>query len=150
MHRDLFILLALALCLSGCVRYHDLNQERFESLPQHHAMFDAVLAWEVREAGGETFISGEFKNVRFAYMNDVEVWISLLDPAGKTAARSTAFLIPHRLEMNQIAPFGVRLPLPAVPGSTLRFLYKYRAQDDAMGDVGAWMQSFDAKVPEYH
>src|SRR6266567_3271192 len=144
MHRYLFILLALALCFPGCVRYPDLNLERFESLPQHHAMFDAVLAWEVREVGGETMISGELKNVRFAYMDDIEVWVSLLDPAGKTVARSTAFVIPHLLEMNHIAPFEVRLPVLAVPGNTLHFVYKYRAQDDSMGDVGSWMQSFDA------
>jgi hypothetical protein len=151
MYRYLCATAALLLSLAGCASFPDVNRERLESLPQHYAQFDAVLAWEVRGVGAETVIDGEFKNIRYSAMDNVEVWVEVLDPAGKTVARSVGFVVPHLLRLDDIAPFTMKLPVSAVPGTNLRFTYRYRGLDgggpDGGGDVENWMQSFDAVIP---
>jgi hypothetical protein len=150
MFRYLCALVALVISLGGCASYPDVNRQRLESLPQQYAQFDAILAWEVRSVGPETVIDGEFKNVRYTFMNDIEVWVAALDSAGKTMARSVSFLMPHELKLDDIAPFTLKLPVRAVPGTRLRFTYKYTGTDGGGpegGGVGNWVQSFDAEVP---
>ena len=150
MFRYLAVLLLMVMCIGGCAVYPDLNQVRLESLPQRYEKFDAVLAWEVRDAGPGMIIDGEFKNVRYAYMEDVEVWVVLLDPAGKRVARGVGYVIPQLLPRDEVAPFTVKLPVRALPGTKLQFTYKYKGLEggsDGGGFVGPWMQSFDVVVP---
>jgi hypothetical protein len=144
--------LALVLSLAGCATAPDVNQQRMEMMPQHYAQFDALIGWEVRSAGPATVITGEFKNIRYLYMDNVEIWVAALGPNGKPSARSVAYLIPHQLERGRSTPFTLKLPVAVEPGSKLRFTYKYTGIDGASpeggGDVGPWMQTFDAVVPE--
>lgn len=145
----LYLLVALVISLGSCAVYPDTHRLRLESLPHKYSQFDAVLAWEIKGAGPETVIEGEFQNVRYDYMEDAEVWVAALDAAGKTLARSVGFLVPNQLRRGETAPFNVRLPVAALPGTRLRFTYKYRGQSGgADGGVGNWMQSFDAAIPE--
>jgi hypothetical protein len=144
--------LAVVLALAGCATVPDLNQQRMETLPQHYAQFDAVIGWEVTSAGPATVINGQFKNIRYLYMDNVEIWVAAIGPDGKPSARSVAYLIPHQLERGRSTPFTLKLPLAVAPGAKLRFTYKYTGIDGASpeggGDVGPWMQSFEAIVPE--
>ncbi|OGU06099.1 MAG: hypothetical protein A2075_05890 [Geobacteraceae bacterium GWC2_58_44] len=151
MMRYLGALLLLAVSLGGCAAYPDVNRERLESLPQRYVKFDAALAWEIRDEWPGMVIDGMIQNRRFAYMEGVEVWVAVLDAAGKRTARSMGFVIPHQLQNEEIAPFTVKLPVEAVPGTRLRFTYKYKAMDAGSdgGGGGPWMQSFDAKVPSH-
>lgn len=152
MRRYLPALLLLILSLAGCATTHstyNTNRERLVSLPMHYTQFDALLSWEVVSSGNETLIDGEFKNVRWDYMYDLEVWVAALDPAGKTMARSVSYL-PHVLYRDEIAPFTMKLPSVLAPGTKLRFTYKYAASeggDDEGGGRLSWMQSFDAEMP---
>jgi len=154
MFRTICAVLALALFLGGCAAhttYPDVNRQRMATLPYCYAKFDATLAWDVKDGGpGGIVVDGLLQNNRYVYMDNVEVWVALVDAAGKTRARSVAFIIPHQLYQEEIAPFTVRLPVSAEPGSKLRFTYKYRGSDggdDGAGGIGPWMQSFDAKIP---
>lgn len=151
MFRYLCALTTLLIALGGCASYPDVNRQRLENLPQHYSHYDAHLAWQLRGAGSEMIIEGEFKNARYSTMEDIEVWIAALDPAGKTIARSVGFVVPHEIRLEEIAPFTVKLPVSAVPGMKLRFTYKYVGKDGGSdgggGGVGTWMQSFDAVVP---
>lgn len=144
--------LVLTMFLGGCATtsYSDAYRQRMESLPYCYAKFDVLLAWDVTDSGSGLVVDGLLKNRRYVYMEGVEVWVALVDDAGKTRARSVAFIIPHQLYHEEIAPFTVRLPVSAEPGSKMRFTYKYRGSDggdDGGGGIGPWMQSFEAKVP---
>lgn len=150
MFRNLCALVALTLFLGGCATYPDANKQRMESLPYCYVKFDAVLAWEVKDAGPGMVIDGLLKNNRYFYMEGVEVWVTLRDAAGKTMAREVAFIIPHQLYRDEIAPFTVKLPVSAEPGSKMFFTYKYRGSDggDDEGEgMIPWIQSFEAKIP---
>ena len=146
------IILALIAIFSGCASYHNIYQERFDLLPQHYSQFDLKMAWETRQAGGGTLVDGAVQNVRYAFMYDLEIWVAVLDPDGKVVARSVSFVIPRQLNQDQSAEFSVKLPVPAPPGTMLRFTYKYRGSDGGDDDHGGmdgtpWMQSFNAVVP---
>ena len=142
-------LVAIMFTLGGCATYHDANRERLEKLPQHYSQFDAVLAWQISNEDSQTVVDGEFKNIRYEFMNNIEVWVEALDASGKPVARSVSFILPNELKHDDIAPFGLELPVKAMPGTKLRFTYKYMGSDGggSEGDGLNWMQSFDAEVP---
>jgi hypothetical protein len=146
------VLLAMMALLGACSTYHDTSRERFKTLPQRYSQFDLQLAWEAKPSDGGTLVDGVVKNVRYAYMYDLEIWVAVLDPAGKVLARSVSFVIPRQLDMDDSAEFSLKLPAAAPPGTRLRFTYRYRGSDGGdghrFGDGGTpWMQSFEAVVP---
>jgi hypothetical protein len=143
---------AALLGLSACAPYHDVNRVRLETAPQHYTQFDVRLGWETRSVNGTTVINGVARNVRYAYMYGLEIWVAVLDARGKAVARSVSFIIPRQLDMDDTAPFTLKLPVPAPPGTTLRFTYRYRGSDGGdsrrLSDGGTfWTQTFDAVVP---
>jgi len=146
--RRILILVMMSALLGACATYPDIDQQRLETLPQRYSQFDLTLAWETRVAEGKTIIDGVVKNVRYHLMHDLEVWVSVLDPAGKVVEQSMTFIIPLQLGMDETAPFTVKLPYAVAPGTRLRFTYKYRGDDGGDGFTsGQWIQSFDALVP---
>jgi len=154
MIRRTLMLIMISALLGACATYPDPDRERLETLPQRYSQFDLIVAWETRVADGNTIVDGVVRNVRYHVMYDLEIWVSVLDPAGKVAARSVSFIIPTQLNMDQVAPFQVKLPVTVEPGTKLRFTYKYRGSeggDDGfaigLGRGTDWMQSFDAVVP---
>jgi hypothetical protein len=152
MVRHLGILAVLAIFLGGCASYPDTNRERLQSLPQRYTQFDVDMAWEVRSVDSQTVVDGVLKNDRYAVMSDIEVWVSVFDASGKLKARSVSFIVPRELRRDEIAPFSLKLPVRAVPGTKIRFTYKYIGSDGGTpvgGSGGAeqWMQSFDVEVP---
>lgn len=153
MIRRLCMLVLTAALLGACATYHDTSRERLETLTQRYSQFDLVLAWETKVVGGTTMVDGVVKNVRYAAMYDLEIWVAVLDPAGKAMARSVSFVIPRQLNLDESAEFGLKLPVAVAPGTKLRFTYQYRGSEGGEGFGGGlergpnWMQSFDAVVP---
>jgi len=146
------LLALIAALLGACATYHDTSRQRFAALPQHYSQFDLQLAWEIKPAGGDTVVDGVAKNVRYAYMYDLEIWVAILDARGKVAARSVSFIIPRQLEQDDSAAFSLQLPVAAPPGTKLRFTYQYRGSDGGDGERSGgglvpWMQSFETEVP---
>jgi hypothetical protein len=151
------MLATIAALLGACSTYRDTRRDRLQALPQRYSQFDVVMAWETRVVGDKTLVEGVVKNVRYPSMYDLEIWVALLDPAGKVTARAVSFVIPDQLRQDDIAEFTVKLPVPVAPGTRLRFTYKYRGSEGGdhaggllRGDFEStfnWMQTFDAVVP---
>jgi hypothetical protein len=150
MIKYLLTLGGLLCALAGCAA-NQVVIRPLETYAQHYVQFDAIVAWDVKGDAGQTVVDGVFKNVRYDEMDNVEVWVSALDAAGKVKARSVSFIIPHQLRRDETSEFTVRLPVPPVPGTRLHFTYKYTAMeaggDDGGGGAGSWMQSFDSRIP---
>jgi len=115
-----------------------------ESVLHQYSSFDAMISWKIICVEGKTFINGDFKNIRYAFMENVEVWVVLLDPAGKKVCRGSDFILPCRLDKNLVAEFSIELPAATLVGAKLVFTYKYDGSDG--GDGMKWMQSFEASV----
>jgi hypothetical protein len=129
---------------SGWTRNGDEDRERLNDLPQRYSQFDVAMAWEIRAAGPDTVIAGVIKNLRYSYLDGLEVWVETRDASGKTGARSVCFIIPHQLRQDEIASFSITLPVRAEPGTQLRFSYRYRGTEDGGGN----QHSFDVVVPQ--
>lgn len=149
----IIFLALMAVVLGACAAYQP-SRLQMESLPQHYSQFDLKLGWDIRVVDNRTVIEGVAQNVRFAYMYDLEIWVAVLDPAGRVASRSMTFVIPSQLRMDESTEFAVKLPVAVQPGTKLRFTYKYRGDDG--GDFGFggglqrgtdWIQSFEVVVP---
>jgi len=148
MKQRLSVMFSLLLLLGGCATYPDMDRERLIGLPQHYSQYDVELAWQVKSDAARTMVDGELKNLRFQFMDNIEVWVAVLGAAGKTEARSVSYVIPHELKIGEIAPFSLTLKVPAPPGSKLRFTYKYSGLDGGGDDKGYFgVQSFDSTVP---
>lgn len=115
-------------------------------LPYRYSQFDMNLAWEVRYEAGASVVEGVGKNVRYAFMEGIEIWIAVVDTAGKAGARKACFVIPRQVKQDQTFPFSVKLPVRLEQGAMLKFTYKYNGSDGGDGGVN-WMQSFDWTVP---
>ena len=147
--RKICTLLA-AIILAGCATYPNIDRERLESFPQHYSQFDLKMAWGVKPVGNESFVDGLVQNIRYTYMEGVEVWVAVVEASGKSGKPSVSYIIPNQLKQDEIAPFSVILPVRVEPGTRLLFTYKYRGNDDGGSDGGGsgnWMQSFETVVP---
>lgn len=115
-----------------------------ENLPQQYANFDVRLEWDVRISDRKTIIEGLIRNIRYARMENIEVWVQYRDARGKTVARAVDLVMPQQLDLNAAAPFRVMLPTIVPPGGRLVFTYKYIGDDG--GDGAGWMQSFESTM----
>ncbi|KAA0888388.1 hypothetical protein ET418_16100 [Oryzomonas rubra] len=136
------------LLLGGFTSLSDRLREQLKTSPQHYAQFDVKMGWDITTANGATIINGVIQNIRYATMEDIEIWVSSVDANGKTVSRSVNYVIPRRLEMGDLTPFSVTLPTAATPGTKLIFTYKYNGFDGGGPDDGGvnWMQSFESAV----
>lgn len=115
-----------------------------DSLPYNYSNFDAKLSWRVTTDAEGTAVEGVIHNVRYTYMENIEIWVTLQEASGATIARSTDYI--SRLHLDDSASFRVSFPIIAPPGAKLLFTYKYQGNDG--GDGGnSWMQSFEAEIP---
>lgn len=140
------LLAILLISLAGCSPFRDPLHERAKTLPYQYSHFDALLSWEYRHDNGSTVVDGVVRNNRYAIMDDMEIWVHVIDGSGRVVDRSVGFV--HRLAKDQSDSFSVRLPATA-PGTRLMFIYKYVGFDGGGVDEDAirWSQSFSAEIP---
>lgn len=115
-----------------------------ESLPQKYSNFDVQMEWGIRISDRKTVVEGHIRNIRYARMENIEVWVHYRDAGGKTVARAVDLVMPRQLDLNAAAPFRVALPAVVPPGGRLVFIYKYTGDDG--GDGAGWMQSFESTM----
>lgn len=143
------LLIGFVLLIGGCSTYRDANKDRLNTLPMHYSQFDVKIAWEIRTEDGKQLIEGVLQNVRYATMENTEIWVSAIDAGGKELGRSVSYIIPRTLNKEDSAPFNLTLPVKATSGTKLIFTYKYYGSDGGGSDGGGeqWMQSFESHVP---
>ena len=130
--------------LLGFTSVSDQLKVQMGHMPQHYSHFDAKLGWVINADKNVTKISGIFQNSRYALMENIEVWVSVLDDNGKVSVRSVDYIIPDRLARDDFAPFSVTLPI--VTSATTKFLFTYKYNGSDGGENGGsnnWMQSFE-------
>jgi hypothetical protein len=136
----------LAVFRGCCTTHISLNSDRLASLPQHYSQFDMALAWEIKPAELKTTVEGVVKNLRYAQMDSIDIWVAVVDAAGKAGEGSVCYIIPHQIKQDEVAQFSLELPVLVAAGTLLQFTYKYQGSDGGEGGVN-WMQSFETSVP---
>jgi hypothetical protein len=110
-----------------------------------YSNFDVIMAWDITTIDRKTVVAGTIQNTRYAIMENIEVWVSLLDANGKTVCRAADLVLPRRLDMYETAAFKIELQIAVPHGAKLVFTYKYEGCDG--GDGTKWMQSFESCAP---
>ena len=146
------LVLGIVFATCGFASLSDQMREQLNTLPHHYSNFDVKMAWDVKTVAENTVIDGVIRNVRYATMEDIEVWVALLDANGKTVSRAVDYVVPHRVDMNDTAAFSIKLPVAAPHGAKLVFTYRYSGSDgggdnEVGGGATNWMQSFESKAP---
>jgi hypothetical protein len=124
--------LVLLLVLSACsAQYAVTQQNPAAGFPYRHSDFDYKAAWKTTEANNVVVIDGILKNVRYPYIDSLDLTVFLLGTDGKVRARATTIPVPQHSRMDEVIPFNVELrDVVLNPGDTFKFEIHY------IGDVG--------------
>ena len=121
------VLVSLAfLLLSSCAGY---VPPRYDPAlyPHCYRGYDLALAWKTRREGANLTVEGFIRNNRNAYLQGLDLTVTLLDEKGKKLSKADFLFIPDPIQLDEIKPFDVKLRIPpeAVP-KRLKFRYSYR------------------------
>jgi hypothetical protein len=145
MHYRLMLLAILALLLASCSGYR-APQFVPALYPRTYQQFDLTLNWRVERSATACTVEGFARNTRFNSVYGLEITGTLLDDSGKKLSEATYFFFPDQLDMDDIAPFPLNLPLAAgVTPAKLRLFYRYRAGEGRDSDRTPYFQSFEVE-----
>ena len=121
------VFLGAALFLLASCRAYVPPQSLPENCPFSHKSYDISFCWKVDRSVDRFTIAGYATNTRFAFIEELEVWATLLDETGKALGEATAFVIPLQIPMDDTEAFSLAVPLRSeVKPAKIRFFYRYR------------------------
>jgi hypothetical protein len=136
--------LAALFILTACSAQHVATQQYpAAGFPFRHSDFDYKVAWKTTEANNSVFIDGILKNVRYPYIESLDMAVFLLGTDGKVRARASTIPTPQQSQTGEVIPFTVELRNTTLnPGDTFKFLVHYQA--DLGGPEGGidWRSTF--------
>lgn len=115
------------------------------TMPQRYSDFDVSMTWTVQTIDRKTVFDGAIQNIRYAVMEEIEIWVAILDTNGKTVSRAVDLVMPRRLELDGTTAFRVTIPIVVPHGARIVFTYKYSGDDG--GEGTKWMNSFESCAP---
>lgn len=132
---------ATIVLLSACAAN---NYQSFKAAdyPVFRKNFDVTIGWNVVANDRQATVAGYVRNNRYHIMQDLELWIALLDAGGVERAQKSFFVLPSRLYQDESARFSVEFGNSLKPGDKLRFLYHYKGVEDNEQAL-SWMNSFE-------
>lgn len=130
--------------LSACAlnSYQTVNAVDY---PVFRKNYDVTIGWNVTGNNRQAAVEGYVRNNRYPIMQDLELWISLLDAAGVERVQKSYLIVPSSLSQDEFARFSVEFGSVIQPGDKLRFLYRYKGVEDNE-DALLWMNSFEAPL----
>jgi hypothetical protein len=95
--------------LTAC---HGYSSPRFDPAlyPRTHPFYELTYFWKVVKTDSAITIQGFAKNIRFAYVEELELTATLLDDSGKSLSEATFFFFPNQIPMDGMEPFTLNLP----------------------------------------
>lgn len=130
--------------LAACTGY---RPPRFDSAlyPHCYQGYDLALSWRTGRDGSSVTIDGFVRNNRNAFLRGMELTLELLDDRGRKLSAATFFFIPDLIQLDELKPFDLKLPLPpdTVP-KRLKFRYKYYLHGE--GYQTPYFHSFEAEL----
>ncbi len=131
--------------LSACTGY---RPPRYDPAlyPHCYRAYDLALAWKTGREGAGVTVDGFVRNNRNAFLRGLELTIELMDDREKKLSEATFFFIPDLIQLDEMKPFDLKLPVPAdaVP-KRLKFRYKYYLYEE--GEAGQiYFQTFEENL----
>jgi hypothetical protein len=121
------LLAALLIAAAGCASTQTAKYQPFTGYPFRHNGFDVKQAWKTTPTPRGLAVEGVLKNVRYPYMEDVELTVSLVRDRSKVIAQDS-FFVRGTLGNDQYCNFATLLKeVTVAAGDQLRFSIAYRA-----------------------
>jgi len=135
---------ATVLLLSACTinNYVPPNTSDYHALRKN---FDVTIGWNVAGNDRQATIDGYVRNNRYHIMQDLELWITLLDADGRERVQKSFFIIPSELPQDDVAGFSIDFGTGLQPGDKLRFFYRYKGVEDNE-EASSWVNSFETPI----
>ena len=144
--RDMIKVLSLIslLLLSACsAQYGAIQQNPSDGFPYRHSDFDYKVAWKTTESNNEVFIYGILKNIRYPYIDGIELTVFLLGTDGTVRARATTIPFPQQSKANEVVSFNATLQnVTLKKGDTFNFVIHYKGSEGGMDGGVNWNSTF--------
>jgi hypothetical protein len=135
-------MVAALFAVSACSAHYAAERD-LAAYPFRYNNFDYQIAWNTARSGDAALVSGALKNVRYAYIDEFSLVITLLASDGRVRSQATVFPLPQFSQMDETVPFRAELPNVSInPGDTLRFMIHYQADDGGEGGGIVWRTTF--------
>ncbi|MDR3580487.1 MAG: hypothetical protein P4L44_11040 [Oryzomonas sp.] len=123
------LLLVALFILSACSAQYVATQENpAAGFPFRHSDFDYKVAWKTTEANNAVVIDGILKNVRYPYIESLDITVFLLGSDGKIRTRASTIPTPQRSQTGEVIPFSVELRNATLnQGDVFKFVIHYLA-----------------------
>jgi hypothetical protein len=137
------VLLGL-LILSACSAQNVATQRNpAADFSFRHSDFDYKVAWKTTEANNAVVIDGILKNIRYPYVDSLDITIFLLGTDGKIRARASTIPTPQKSQSGDVIPFSVELRKVALnQGDVFKFVIHYQADLGGAEDGIDWHSTF--------
>jgi hypothetical protein len=135
--------MAALLVMAGCgVSYQQAKPVNLAEYPYRHAAFDYKYAWSTLNTDQGVVIEGVMKNVRYAFIESIEIKVEMQGKDGKTIARASDFPMPQQTREGDVSHFGLLLKdtRPAA-GDIFQFTVHYRGNEGDTSRVN-WISMF--------
>lgn len=135
----LFSLLVMAGCGLHLYAPPTVNLAEY---PYKYAEFDYHYAWKTSVTEKGFMVEGFLKNVRYAYINSVDMTLTVIDKNGNTLVKASGFPSPQQSRKGDLCNFSLLLKnFKLTPGDIFLFQLTYAGDD---GDSGGftWNSSF--------
>jgi len=132
--------LASLLLLTAFGLQRHANATNVAGYPHRHTDFDYKYAWKTVATDRGVVIDGVMKNVRYPYIDSLQVTVFAVDKDGTVITRATTFPMPQQTRENDVCRFSLLLRnLRPGPDDAFHFLVSYRGNE---GGVVDWISSF--------
>jgi len=134
--------LAALLVMAGCAVSQQYAKPDLANYPYRHAAFDYKYAWKTSITDQGVLIEGVMKNVRYAFIESIDIKVELQGKDGKTVASASDFPRPQQTREGDVSHFGLLLKgsKPAA-GDIFQFTVHYKGNE---GDTSRlnWISIF--------
>jgi hypothetical protein len=139
--KTLVVLVSL-LVMAGCGLHLYAPMDHIAEYPSRHAEFDYHYFWKTDATDKGLVVEGFLKNVRYAYIDRVDLTLTVLDKSGHVIAKTSDFPMPQQSAAGDLCNFSLLFKnFKLTPGNIFLFQVRYTSDD---GDHGgsSWDSSF--------
>ena len=135
-------IILLLLVLSGCQSsgYRAINTSEYRDVRNN---YDVTFGWNLKSVQDGLLLDGFARNNRYFIINELALIVAVVSPDGAEKVRRSLLVHPSEIRLNESAGFSVALPVKLQQGDSLRYIYNYRAVENAEEGF-FWMNSFDS------
>lgn len=130
------------LLVAGCGLHLYAPTVNLDEYPYRHNDFDYHYAWKTGATDKGLVVDGFLKNVRYAYIDSLELTLKVLDKDGKVVAEASDLPMPQQSSQGDLCNFSLLFKNIKLTPDTI-FLFEIRYRGDTGQDGGFnWNSSF--------